>query len=81
MRVEPSRQRHVHPRRAPDQAYRLIEEQDQAEGAEHMVEMIAAIKPAHSDHLHRHANQKRAERPSTAPSTKLPVQAATVAAK
>src|SRR5665811_2611939 len=45
----------------PDQPHRFIEEQNEAEGRQHMVEMVAAVQPAHRDHLHHHANQKRGD--------------------
>ena len=43
----------------PDQPHQLVEEQDQAEGGEHLVEMVAAVEPPHRDHLERHADEQR----------------------
>ena len=57
--VEPGRQREIHARRAPDQAHQLVEEQNEPEGTEHVVEMVAAVEPPHGDHLDRHPDQER----------------------
>ena len=57
--IEPGRQGQVHAGRSPDQAHQFVEEQDQAEGRQHVVEMVAAVQPAHGDHFDRHADQER----------------------
>ncbi len=50
---------HVQRRRAPDDAHELVEEEDQAEGGEHLVEMIAAIEAYQRDALDDDAEQHR----------------------
>jgi hypothetical protein len=59
--VEPGRHRQAQAARTPNQAHEFVEKQDQAEGAEDVVEMVAAIQPPHRNHLQRHADQKRGE--------------------
>jgi hypothetical protein len=56
---------HVHGRRAPDDAHQLVEEQDEAEGREDLVQMVAAVEPDQrhaldddpEQHRGRHADQ------------------------
>ena len=57
--VEPVRQRHPQARRPPDDPHQLIEEQDQPEGAEHMIEMVAPVERTDRHHLQQHADQQR----------------------
>ena len=47
------------PGRPPDEAHQLVEEQDEPEGAEHVVEMVAAVEPPHGYHLDGHARDQR----------------------
>ena len=54
-----ARQRQRHAGRSPDQPDELVEEQQQAERAEHVIEMIAAVEPPYRDHFKRHADGKR----------------------
>ena len=45
----------------PDQPHGSIENRINPGGAEHMVEMIATVEPAHSDHLRRHTDHERSD--------------------
>ena len=51
---------------APDHAHQLVEEQDQAEGRQHLVEMVAGIEAAHhhgfDDHAQREGGGQRQQR-------------------
>ena len=53
---EPLRRGHVDRRRAPDHPDQLVEEQDQAEGRQHLVEVVTAVEP-----LQRHLLDDEAE--------------------
>ncbi len=57
--VEPVRQRHPQSRRPPDDPHQFVEEQDQPEGAEHVIEVIATVERPDRDDLEQHADQKR----------------------
>jgi hypothetical protein len=45
---------------APEDGDQLVEEQDQAEGGEHLVEMVAVVERAQRQHFDQHADQQRA---------------------
>ena len=53
------RQRQRQTRRAPDQPHRVVEEQDQPEGRQHVIEMIAAVEMPERDEFQRNAEQQR----------------------
>ncbi len=47
--------------RAPDHAHDLVEEQDQAEGRQHLIEMVALVQRAKDHDLDDNADRRRAE--------------------
>ena len=60
---QPRRQRQRQARRAPDQPHRVVEKQDQPEGRQHVIEMIAAVEmPQRDEFQHDAEQQRRAER-------------------
>ena len=68
--------RHVERRRAPDELHALVQEQDDAEGRQHLVEMVAVVEMAEDQHFQQQAEGQRGrQRQQRAPSTKLPVMA------
>jgi len=72
------RQRHV---RAPDDADRLVEDQDERESREHLRQVIARVQRAKHRHLEEHADGRgRGDREHT-PKTKEPVACTSAAAR
>ena len=60
---QPGRQRQRKAGRAPDQPHRVVEEQDQPEGRQHLVEMVAAVEmPERHEFQHDAEQQRGAER-------------------
>ncbi|MGY4600188.1 hypothetical protein ACVWXL_007934 [Bradyrhizobium sp. GM22.5] len=60
---EPGRQRQRKAGRPPDQPHGLVEEQDQAEGREHVVKMVSSVEMPQRGHLEHDAeHERRAER-------------------
>ncbi len=59
--LQVARQRREQRRAAPDDGDQLVEEQDQAEGGEHLVEVVALVERAQRDHFDQHADHQRAE--------------------
>ncbi len=47
--------------RPPDQPHQFVEEQQQAEGAEHLVKVIASVERPDRNHLKRHSGHQRRE--------------------
>ena len=56
---QPGRQRQRQAGRAPDQPHRVIEKQDQPEGRQHLIEMVAAVEMPERDEFERDAQQQR----------------------
>jgi hypothetical protein len=52
---------HVIGRRAPDGARQLVEKQDQAEGGQHVVEVVARIEPRGHDAFNRKTQRRAAD--------------------
>jgi hypothetical protein len=57
--AEPSRQRGVHGRASPEHGHELVEEENQAEGGEHLIEVIALVERAQRDDLGDDADGER----------------------
>ena len=55
------RQRQCPARGSPNQAHQFVEEQQQAERAEHLVEMIAPIQTSDRDHFEHHPGNQRGD--------------------
>ena len=66
--------------RPPDDAHQLVEEENQAEGGEHLVQVIALVEPAQGDQLDEHADQRRRRQRDHQASRNEPVAPATDAA-
>ena len=63
-------------RRAPDQLHRLVEEQDHAEGRQHLVEMVAVVEMPEDQHFQQQPErQRRRQRQQQRREQKLPVSA------
>jgi hypothetical protein len=48
---------------APHDGHRLVEEQDQPEGGEHLVQVVTLVERAQCDHLDEHADGQRRDEP------------------
>jgi hypothetical protein len=57
-----ARQRQRHAGRSPNQPHQLVEEQQQAERAEHVIEMRAPVERPDRDHFQDHADNERGEK-------------------
>ena len=69
------RDRQLQRRRAPDDLHALVEEQDDAEGGDHLVEMVAVVEMAEDREFEQQPEGERGEQaPSTRAARKLPVR-------
>jgi len=59
---EKRRHRSEERRPAPQDRHQLVEEEDQAEGGEHLVEVVAVVERARHDDLDDHSDHQRAEK-------------------